>query len=184
MPTTTHLAGQAAGGGGLSLRSRLFERVMGRIHNYFRKLVWDPHAVDDCLQRTLIRLDASLQDGSYDPNRSFNAWIWLKAHSVFVEYCREHARRPAPMPRPHGPAVPPQTEAIDRRLDAAWLLGKLRVELDPACFEAFVLYYGEGQSLSRVAALQGHDRKTVRKRLLAAKQRALQLYQPRADGFS
>lgn len=176
MNTTTHIAGEALklGPGGRSLRASLFERIMERIHRYFVKLIWDAHAVDDCLQRTLLRLETSLSEGSYDPERSFNRWMWLKAHSVYVDYCRE--RRPAQQL----PASLPDrgrsgTAQVEARLDATTVFDTLRCDLPAEVFEVFVLRHDGGQNLSQIAALLGRDRKTVRKHLKHAERAALKL---------
>ncbi len=179
MPTTTHLAGGAVGDPSeRSLRAALFERILERIHRYFTRVVWDPVAVDDCVQQTLLALERSLQQGTYDPGRSFNRWMWIKAHTVYVEHCRARARAPEALPEdeqaPLGAAAPVE-EAVDARLDAATLLTRLREHLDPEAFEMFVLFFGEGHNVSEVAAITGRDRKTVRKRLAEGKAAAQRL---------
>jgi RNA polymerase sigma factor (sigma-70 family) len=172
MSTTTHLAGQALDGADArSVRALLFERVLDRIHRYFSRLIFSPEGAEDCAQQTLLRLERSLQDGTYDPQRSFNRWMWIKAHSVYVDYCRAHARQPAePLP---ADALAPEPASADARLDAAALLELLRARLEPEDLEIFTLFFAEELTISEIAALVGRDRKTVRKRLDAAKAIAL-----------
>jgi RNA polymerase sigma factor (sigma-70 family) len=176
MPTTTHLAGRALeGDDARSVRALLFVRIMDRIHRYFSRLVFSREGAEDCAQQTLLALERSLQDGTYDPSRSFNRWMWIKAHSVYVDHCRARARQrveplpPTPLAAPEPPAAGP----VDARLDAATLLDALRARLEPEDLEIFTLFYGEELTVSDIAALVGRDRKTVRKRLDEAKRLAL-----------
>ncbi len=159
---TTALAGRA-GPGQSGLRGKLFARVMDRIFGYFLRLCGSRSDAEDLTQDTLLRLERSLTRQEYDPTRSFNRWMWIKAHSVWVEHCRKRRERPVdPHLLPAPPATLPDTDA---RLDARELLAELRRELDAEVFEVFVLYYGEQSSLSAIAATIGRDRKTVRARL-------------------
>jgi RNA polymerase sigma factor (sigma-70 family) len=180
MHTTTNLAGEAMAGGpaGRSLRAKLFERVMDRIHRYFVRLVWDAQDVEDCVQKTLLRLEQSLQSGSYNPHHSFNRWLWIKAHSVYVEHCRASTRRPCTAGEADEAASGAGaggTGAVDARLDAEAVLGHLRTELDPEDFEAFVMRLGEGHSVTDIAAITGCDRKTARKRIERGRRAALRM---------
>jgi RNA polymerase sigma factor (sigma-70 family) len=179
MGKTTYLAADALGDPTeRSLRAALFERILVRIHRYFSRVVWDKSAVDDCVQQTLLALERSLQEGTYDPRRSFNRWMWLKAHSVYVGYCRSKARSPGELPEnaqlSDSPASSP-TESVEAKLDAEVVLRRLRGALEPETFEMFVLFFGENHNVTEVAAITGRDRKTVRKRLRQAKEQALGL---------
>lgn len=178
MATTTFLAGEALGDPAeRHLRAALFERVLERIHRYFARVVWDKSSVDDCVQQTLLALERSLQEGTYDPRRSFNRWMWLKAHSVYVEHCRARARAPQALPEEAGAAssqAAPET-SVEARHDAEVLLARLRAELDVETFGMFVLFFAEGYNVSEVSGITGRDRKTVRKRIESAKRAALEI---------
>lgn len=145
----------------------LFERVIERIHRYFRRLVAGD--ADDCLQRTLLLLEESLRGKTYDPQRSFNAWMWLKAHTVYAQHCRERGKRPGPLPEVDGqPAAVARDDGVgarERALDAAAVLRAIGERLGEETREAFVLYYEGGLTQAEVALTLGRDRKTVRKRL-------------------
>ena len=178
MATTTYLAGEALGRPEeRNLRAALFERVLERITRYFKRTIWDSTAVDDCVQQTLLSLERSLQEGTYDPRRSFNRWMWLKAHTVYVEHCRAHAKAPAALPEdaPLTADAPNPGASVEAKHDAEVLLNHLRGTLDTETFGMFVLFFGEGHNVSEVAAITGRDRKTVRKRIAQAKREALSL---------
>lgn len=151
----------------------LFERVLTRIHRYFRRMVRDPNEAEDCLQRTLVLLEESLVHGKYQPDRSFNTWMWLKARTVFAQWCRDRQRQPvgladrdAEVP---APARSRETqEDSDRTHDAAVILERLQQELGDETYEAFVLYYEGGLTQAEIAEALDRDRKTVRKRIQEA----------------
>ncbi len=181
MHTTTHLAAEVMRSGTADARvahSALFERVLGRIHRYFHKMVWDRNEAEECVQRTLLLIEESLAGRKYDPDRSFNTWLWLKARTVYAQWCRDRSKAA----RPLGDAdealpaegagddgtSPVHEEATDRRLDAETVLREVEKQLGEETYEAFVLYYEGGLKMSEVAEAIGRDRKTVRKRIDAA----------------
>ena len=91
MPTTTHMAANCLleqDSAKSQAMAALFERVMGRIHRYFHRVIWNRDDAEDCYQQTLERLVESLQRGTYDAERSFNTWLWLKARAVYAQHCR------------------------------------------------------------------------------------------------
>lgn len=163
---TTRLAGQATGSPEATQeRAELVQRVLPRVRRYFQRLVPLQEA-DDLLQETLLRLESSLVQGDYDPARSYNAWLWLKARSVWVDWCRRNGRRAAGLPEGEQPV----SEDLDpsERLDAETLLRTLRARLGEEVFETFVLYHEADLSQDQVAETVGCDPKTVRKRLRQA----------------
>lgn len=143
----------------------LFERVLERVHRYFRRMTRDPHEADECLQQTLVLLEQSLQRRTYDPTRSFNAWMWLKARTVFAQWCRARERAPGPLPPVDPPARRDEQRAAAERLDAARVLDEVAQKLGPETYEAFVLYYEGGLTQAEVADTLERDRKTIRKRI-------------------
>lgn len=168
--TTTQLAGAAMEAGSPAARlahAALFERVVERIHRYFKRLAGQD--ADDCLQKTLLLLEESLRSRVYDPQRSFNAWMWLKAHTVWAQLCRERERRPVALPeldgQPSTRAREDPAQHRERQLDAATVLAAIEARLGAETHEAFVLYYEGGLTQAEVAETLGRDRKTVRKRL-------------------
>jgi len=146
----------------------LFERVVERIHRYFKKMVFDAGEAEECTQRALLALERSLREGRYDPARSWNAWMWMKAHSVFVDWCRERGRRHEPLPDEALPAAGDDIRRIDERLDAEAVLRAVERRLGTETYEIFVLRYQGGLTMEEVAETVGRDRKTVAARLKAA----------------
>ena len=168
-PNTTQLAGEALREPADSneRHAALFERVAARIYRYFAKQVWDPNEAEELAQRTLVVLEESLREKTYDPARSFNAWMWLKAHTVFAQWCRDRATKKTEA-LPELAAPPTHERPIDARLDAQATLREIQRRLGPEVYEIFVLFYVSGMSQSEVAEATGRDRKTVAARLREA----------------
>jgi RNA polymerase sigma factor (sigma-70 family) len=170
--TTTGLAGRAARDAGAS-HAALFERIVERVYRYFRKTVRDPAEAEDCAQKTLLELERTLRERRYEAGRSFNTWIFMKAHQVFVDWCRARGRRLEPLadadagPAPGG-AAGDAVERVDERLDAAAVLAEVERRLGTEAYECFVLRYQGGLTLDAVAETVGRDRRTVAGRIRAA----------------
>lgn len=170
MIRTTDLAGAAhdAPADRRTAHEALFERIVHRIHAYFYRQIWDAAEAEDALQETLLVLERSLRQKTYDPSRSFNAWLWIKAHSVYVDWCRTRARRPRPADLEFLPSTPDPTPASDAALDARTVLRRLQADLDDVDYQIFLLRHEGDLSLDAIAAIVGRDRKTVSKRLEVA----------------
>jgi RNA polymerase sigma factor (sigma-70 family) len=179
---TTKLAIQAVMGPGLDssilARTALYDRVLTRIHRYFTRMVHDPSEAEECVQRTLVELERSLRAGTYDPDRSFNGWMWLKARTVWAGWCREREtrrrlldsaeeREAARAGRP-GHELPGDLASIEQKMDAEALLAAVRRRLGDETFRAFIHYYGGEKTLSDVAHMLGRDRKTIARRISEA----------------
>ncbi len=165
---TTALAARAAAESPASNaeHERLFERVYERIFRYFWRICGDPEAAGDNTQETLLLLESSLREGRYEPGRSFNTWIFLKAHRVYCAWCRSRVRKTTALVEE--PLEAPRIEAVERRLDATQALEAVRNELGDEACEAFVLRYEGGLSLDALASVLGCTRKTLGRRLQAA----------------
>ena len=184
MHTTTALAGEVIQAGAPAARvahATLFERIVERIHRYFRRMLRDPHEADECLQQTLVLLETSLRQRTYDPTRSFNAWMWLKARTVWAQWCRARERAPGPLPPVDPPARQDEQAQALERLDAARILEAVRERLGGETYEAFVLYYEGGLTQAEVAQALDRDRKTVRKRIEEAHELIARLLEPKSQ---
>ena len=162
MNTTTGLAREVMLRGSAAARREqalLFERAMRRIDRYFRRMTRQSDVADDCTQRTLELLTASLQHGKYDPGRSFNAWMWLKARTVFAQWCRDRERGAPPV------IEAPPVDELERSTEARRLLQRLADAVDEATFETVVLFYESGLTRVELAELLGCDRKTIYNRI-------------------
>lgn len=149
----------------------LFERIINRMHRYFLRMIRNSHDAEECLSQTLVLLEQSLVHGKYEAGRSFNTWMWLKAHTVFAQWCRAHNKRMATLPDEGlvgGQKVSEQVSSTDAALDAETILKRVRDDLGEEVYEIFVLYYEGGLTQAEVSVAVERDRKTVRKRLAEA----------------
>lgn len=155
---------EARGGGPAA--AALFERVLLRVHRWFFRVTGDPHQAEECAQETLLLLERSLREGRYEAGRSFNTWTFMKAHQVWVEWCRrrERERRPLPAHLGREPEGDPRP-AVERRLDAGELLAEVERRLGSDTLACFLLRYEGELGLEEVAEASGCDRRTVSRRL-------------------
>jgi RNA polymerase sigma factor (sigma-70 family) len=149
-------------------QAALFERVAARVYRYFLKSVWDETEAEELAQRTFFLLTRSVRDGSYDAKRSFNVWLWMKAHSVFVDWCRERKRRPARLPT--DPALAAHGRDPQLAAEADDILHHLHDRLGAEAHEIFVLRHEVELTQEEIAEATGRDRKTIAKRLAEAEQ--------------
>jgi RNA polymerase sigma factor (sigma-70 family) len=170
--TTTLLAAEAMRTGSPAAKiahAALFERIIGRTHRYFLRMIRDSHEAEECLQQTLVLLEQSLVHKKYEAGRSFNTWMWLKAHTVFAQWCRARERKMATLP--DAGLIAGRSDPVgsaDAAIDAETILRKVREELGEEVYEIFVLYYEGGLTQAEVSVAVERDRKTVRKRLAEA----------------
>jgi len=178
-PRTTELAGEAYHEP-LEESARhavLFERIAGRIYGYFARTVWDAVEAEELAQRTLVELERSLRERSYDPARSFNVWMWLKAHTVFAQWARERTKRSV-RSRPLEESVDARSaaaSAVDARVDAETVLRAVQARLGDETYEMLLLSYEGDLSQVEIAEALGRDRKTVATRLREARALAARL---------
>lgn len=162
---TTELAAHVVGSGATT--KELFERILERIQRYFQRLVRDPQDVEDCLQETVLLLQRSFVEEKYDPSRSFNVWLWLKARSVFGKWCKHRGRRMRSLdPGVAKPGNPQRS--LERKLDAKVILDEVLERLGPETQEAFVLYYDAELTKQEVGEVLGLHRKAVAKKIREA----------------
>ena len=175
--TTTGLAGLVARG--LAQQpAALYERILERIHRYFRRLIRDPAEAEECTQRTVLELERSLKEAKYEAGRSFNTWMWMKAHKVFVAWCREREKHLRAVPfgdaegeGGHAASAEDPTDhhaRTDEKLDAVIVLDAVRKALGAEGLECFVMRYEGELSLEEIATAIGRTRKTVSTRIAKA----------------
>lgn len=171
MGTTTRLAQRVMEEPDALVRAEhaeLFERTMGRIHRYFSKMLRSTDDADECTQQTLLLLEDSIRNEKYDPQYSFNTWLWLKARTVFAQWCRARGKAPIPVEDFDHVAADSSPSSTERQLAAARALGEVRRRAGEEAYEAFVLYYEGGLTQGEICDVLSRDRKTVATRLRAA----------------
>ena len=141
--------------------AQLVHRYQHRLYRYFVRVVRDPAAADDLFQQTWLNVVRRIR--SYDPDRSFDTWLFSIAHNVAIDLLR---RRPA--------------ESLDDRDFAASVAGPLETVLAgerkaqlaaaleqlPALYrEALSLRFEEGMKLEEIADVIHAPLSTVKSRV-------------------
>jgi len=174
MNTTTGLARKVMKDGPQAARQEhclLFERVMFRIHRYFRRVIPNNVEADDCMQQTLLNIEESLLFDKYDPDKSFNVWLWIKARTVFAKWCRDKSKH---LVESNSEKIETNGDInsgfIEKKIDYKTVLGEISESLGQEVYEIFILYYESDLTQTRIAEITGRDRKTIRDRIKSANQ--------------
>ena len=171
-PKTTHLAAKALAEprDQATHHAALFERVIGRIYRYFNRRIWNANDAEDLTQQTLLVLEQSLRNQTYDPAKSFNTWMWIKAHTVFAQYCRERERAPEQLASDAVGSIeaPDASEQNAVRLDTKTLLQNLERTLGSETYTCFLLYTQGDLNHAEIAEVVDRNRKTVATRIADA----------------
>ncbi len=145
---------RAAQEGSLEAFERLVQWLEPRLLHYLRQFARNPHDAEDLTQETFLKAYRGL--ASFDPQRSFPAWIFTIARRTAISYFR--GQRLVPVDA--ADALPP---GADHETPAALLAAKddgqslwaLADRLKPRQREALWLHYGEDLSVEECARVMG-----------------------------
>lgn len=153
--------------GNLESLNDLIPLYQNRLYRYLVRLVSDTAAADDLFQETWVRATDNIR--RYDPNRSFDHWLFSIAHNLAIDHLRR--RRPATLVE-EMPAVHHEAAALDQLLDSerSAELSNAVSELPAVYREVLALRFEEDMKLDDIARVVGAPLPTVKSRL----QRALQ----------
>ena len=84
--------------GDLDALSALVTRYQNRLYRYLLRVVRQPAEAEDLFQSTWIRVAERI--GQYDPNRSFEAWLFTLARNLAIDHLRRI--RPESLDEPLG----------------------------------------------------------------------------------
>ena len=98
--------------GDLDALSSLVTRYQNRLYRYLLRLVRQPAEAEDLFQSTWIRVAERI--GQYDPNRSFEAWLFTLARNLAIDHLRRI--RPESLDEPLGDSDGASTETGASRL--------------------------------------------------------------------
>src|SRR5215470_8179148 len=70
-------------GGDLDALTSLVERYQHRLYRYLLRLVRQPATAEDLFQQTWLRVMERIRN--YDPNRSFEGWLFALSHNLAVD---------------------------------------------------------------------------------------------------
>jgi len=86
--------------GDLDALTMLVERYQNRLYRYLLRLVKQPGTAEDLFQQTWLRVMERIK--SYDPERSFDAWLFSVAHNLAIDYLRHYRPESLDEPLPSG----------------------------------------------------------------------------------
>src|SRR5260370_6051347 len=66
----------------------LMERYQHRLYRYLLRLVRQPATAEDLFQQTWLRVMERIQ--SYNPQRSFEGWLFALAHNLAIDFLRRY----------------------------------------------------------------------------------------------
>ena len=156
--------------GDLDALAALIEQYQGRLYRYLVRLLREPATAEDLFQQTWLRVAERIK--SYDPERSFENWLFTIARNLAFDHLRryqpESLDEPLPSGEPRlemmaaeGPGAAESVIAHERSTQLAAAL-----ELLPVAYrEVLSLRFEEELKLGEIADLLQIPLSTVKSRL-------------------
>jgi len=157
-------------GGDVEAISALMERYQHRLYRYLLRLVREPGTAEDLFQQTWLRVMERIR--SYNPQLSFDGWLFALAHNLAIDYLRRYRPESLDEPLPSGDARveiiagsgPGALELLLAQERAGWLA--LAVGGLPVVFrEVLTLRFEEELQLNEIAEVLNLPLGTVKTRL-------------------
>jgi RNA polymerase sigma-70 factor (ECF subfamily) len=148
----------------------LMERYQHRLYRYLLRLVRQPATAEDLFQQTWLRVMERIRN--YDPNRSFEGWLFALAHNLAIDLLRRGRLESLDEPLPSGDTRAEVIEsggpgALEQLLSqerVGWLADSL-AELPVVFREVLTLRFEEEMRLEEIAAVLSLPLGTVKTRL-------------------
>jgi RNA polymerase sigma-70 factor (ECF subfamily) len=161
--------------GDLDALSALVTRYQNRLYRYLLRVVRQPAEAEDLFQTTWIRVAEKI--GSYDPNRSFEAWLFTMARNLAIDHLRRI--RPESLDEPLGDeGSETGASRLRSREPAAYeriasqertsRIGESLEALPVPYREVLTLRFEEEMKLEEIAEVLGAPLSTVKTRLRRA----------------
>jgi RNA polymerase sigma-70 factor (ECF subfamily) len=159
--------------GDLDALTALIARYQNRLYRYLLRLVREPAEAEDLFQQCWLRVTQKI--GSYDPNRSFDSWLFTVARNLALD----HLRRVRPQSLDEPALRGSDSESLADRLPSREILpldrilesersGKLAAALLdlPATYrEVLSLRFEEEMKIEEIAEILRTPLSTVKSRL-------------------
>jgi RNA polymerase sigma-70 factor (ECF subfamily) len=157
-------------GGDVEAVAALMERYQHRLYRYLLRIVRQPETAEDLFQQTWLRVMERIRH--YDPQRSFEGWLFALAHNLAIDHLRRYQPESLDEPLPSGDARAEQLAgsgpgALEQLLSderAGWLAGCLG-GLPLVFREVLTLRFEEEMKLEEVAVVLALPLGTVKTRL-------------------
>jgi len=156
--------------GDLDALTAMVERYQSRLYRYLLRLVKQTGAAEDLFQQTWLRVMERIR--SYDPQRSFEAWLFSVAHNLAIDYFRRCRPESLDEPLPSGQTGleilsttgPSALEYLLARERKEWLADAIS-ELSVPYREVLTLRFEEEMKLEEIATVLAVPLATVKTRL-------------------
>ena len=148
----------------------LLERYQNRVYRYLLRMVREPATAEDLFQQTWLRVVEKIR--SYNPQRSFEAWLFSVARNLAIDHLRKY--KPESLDEPtatgetraekvaaDGPTAQEAVIVRERSSRLAETLGELPVIYR----EVLSLRFEEEMKLEEIAEVLGTPLSTVKTRL-------------------
>lgn len=157
-------------GGDVEAAATLMERYQHRLYRYLLRIVRQPGTAEDLFQQTWLRVMERIR--SYDPQRSFEGWLFALARNLAIDPLRRYRPESLDEPLPSGDS---QVEliagagmgALEQLLAqerADWLAESV-AGLPLVFREVLTLRFEEEMKLEEISAVLGLPLGTVKTRL-------------------
>lgn len=155
--------------GGEARRERAFDRIWRNYHKRIRFFIQNrvPDDAEDLTQEIMLKVYQNLE--RFDPNRSFNAWIY----SIARNHCINHVSKKRPsvggFPGDSSAEVlpaasdTPESKYLDRERER--VIDSTLAALDPDLRETAFLRFHEGMRGREIADATGVPEGTVKSRI-------------------
>jgi RNA polymerase sigma-70 factor (ECF subfamily) len=153
--------------GDLDALSALVTRYQNRLYRYLLRVVRQPAEAEDLFQTTWIRVAERI--GQYDPNRSFEAWLFTLARNLAIDHLRRI--RPESLDEPFGDSESGgETGAYERvaSQERSSRIGESLDALPVVQREVLTLRFEEEMKLEEIAEVLNVPLSTVKTRLRRA----------------
>jgi RNA polymerase sigma-70 factor, ECF subfamily len=148
----------------------LMERYQHRLYRYLLRLVRQPATAEDLFQQTWLRVMERIRN--YDPQRSFEGWLFALAHNLAIDLLRRGRLESLDEPLPSGDTRaeilegrgPGALEQLLSQERAGWLAESLG-ELPVVFREVLTLRFEEEMRLEEIASVLSLPLGTVKTRL-------------------
>jgi RNA polymerase sigma-70 factor (ECF subfamily) len=146
-------------------------RYQHRLYRYFVRLVRDPASADDLFQQTWLQVMRQIH--RYDPERSFDTWLFAIAHNVAIDLLR---RRPGENLEDYAADTPDALDLVLANERTQHLAAAM--EALPALYrEALTLRFEEGMKLEEIALVTKTTLSTVKSRVQRGLERLRRNYE-------
>ncbi len=151
----------------------LVARFQHRLYRYLLRFVHDRAAAEDLFQQTWLKVMERIR--TYNPDRSFEAWLFSVAHNAAIDHLRRKRPESLDDPLPSGGGreetlSAERSDALERylALERSAILASVIAELPAIHREVLALRFEEDLKLEEIAVVIDAPLSTAKSRLKRA----------------